>query len=466
MKELLFYNARIDNQGLAICVSNKDKVVKFTINENQNDINGIVSLFSNDRYIFVGFGNQRLENPWINSLIANYSMIVKENLSFPQIIEEMDRLSREIEHGEVPEEKYMRFFEYIDLSCTEKFKDFNKGILDQAEELKVIQRMYIESKNYISFANYIKNKYRLADINMHPHKFIQAALINFIAVETFSTVSETYRRIKKIKPLPRMIECLVNPPMRESLRKMLEVRSANIRIGNYEIYTSNSVIRYCKRSFKLDEESDDIVVQLDVNRFYPSIVVNNEIYPWSCGDYFIKAFKELYDEISSPACYGNKDGYKLLKTGLNSICGSIGNGQSILFDEVARKAIIDFSKKYILSLVDTILFNDFDVIAINTDAVFIRVNKNKLELLKKCIKIWESKSKLSLKIKEYSFFVMRNECEYIGLSDGDFEYEIKGNLFNDKDVFDYFVNKCKPNQKNKALMKFLNSLNPKQLSLF
>ena len=24
MKELLFYNARIDNQGLAICVSNKD----------------------------------------------------------------------------------------------------------------------------------------------------------------------------------------------------------------------------------------------------------------------------------------------------------------------------------------------------------------------------------------------------------------------------------------------------------
>ena len=71
MKELLFYNARIDNQGLAICVSNKDKVVKFTINENQNDINGIVSLFSSDRYIFVGLGNQRLENPWINSLIAN-----------------------------------------------------------------------------------------------------------------------------------------------------------------------------------------------------------------------------------------------------------------------------------------------------------------------------------------------------------------------------------------------------------
>ena len=33
MKELLFYNARIDNQGLAICVSNKDKVVKFTIND-------------------------------------------------------------------------------------------------------------------------------------------------------------------------------------------------------------------------------------------------------------------------------------------------------------------------------------------------------------------------------------------------------------------------------------------------
>ena len=34
MKELLFYNARIDNQGLAICVSNKDKVVKFIISEN------------------------------------------------------------------------------------------------------------------------------------------------------------------------------------------------------------------------------------------------------------------------------------------------------------------------------------------------------------------------------------------------------------------------------------------------
>ena len=51
MKELLFYNGRIDNQGLTICVSNKDKVVKFTINENQNDINGIVSLFSSDKYI-------------------------------------------------------------------------------------------------------------------------------------------------------------------------------------------------------------------------------------------------------------------------------------------------------------------------------------------------------------------------------------------------------------------------------
>ena len=112
------------------------------------------------------------------------------------------------------------------------------------------------------------------------------------------------------------------------------------------------------------------------------------------------------------------------------------------------------------------LYNDINVLSVNTDAVFIHVNKNKIELLKKCAKDWESKSKLSLKIKEYSFFVMRNECEYIGLADDDFAYEIKGNLFNDEDVFNYFVNKCKPNQKNKALMKFLNSLNPKQLSLF
>ena len=51
-----------------------------------------------------------------------------------------------------------------------------KGCTGKAEELKVIQRMHNESKSYISFANYIKNKYRLADINMHPHKLIQSAL--------------------------------------------------------------------------------------------------------------------------------------------------------------------------------------------------------------------------------------------------------------------------------------------------
>ena len=64
-----------------------------------------------------------------------------------------------------------------------------------------------------------------------------------------------------------------------------------------------------------------------------------------------------------------------------------------MFDEVARKAIIEFSKKYILSLVDIMLYNEFNVLAVNTDAVFIHVNKNKIELLKKCAKDWESKSK-------------------------------------------------------------------------
>jgi hypothetical protein len=43
------------------------------------------------------------------------------------------------------------------------------------------------------------------------------------------------------------------------------------------------------------------------------------------------------------------------------------------------------------------------------------------------------------------------KCEYIGLSDDDcLNYEIKGNLFNDKDVFDYFVNKCNTQSKEQS----------------
>lgn len=218
-------------------------------------------------------------------------------------------------------------------------------------------------------------------------------------------------------------------------------------------------------------ESDDIwiIKDADVASLYPSIAVQNGMYPAHLGPEFFQVYKNDIVGVRLAEKAKGKDGdiaiIEGFKEAANATYGNSNSQYSWLYDPQYTMQTTINGQLLISMLVEDLLiaFPDCQLLQTNTDGVTVRIKRTDLPMYEQICKDWEKKTKLMLEFADYSKMFIWDINNYIAVytsgktkCKGRFEWEDlqdhkpthlhknKSHLIVSKAIFNYFVNDILP----------------------
>lgn len=187
-------------------------------------------------------------------------------------------------------------------------------------------------------------------------------------------------------------------------------------------------IHGCIKSGIYTSDNEYIIIDADVTQMYPSISVNNKLYPEHLGTSFI----DLYGDMLKQRVKAKKEGNMIIsdafKLSNNSIYGKSNDINSFLYDPQYTMATTVNGQLLLSmlaeSLVDSIL--DLQVLQINTDGITIRIKRCDMQNYIELCQRWEKQTNLTLEYVEYDKMIISDVNNYIAVkTDGEVKYKGK-----------------------------------------
>lgn len=186
-----------------------------------------------------------------------------------------------------------------------------------------------------------------------------------------------------------------------------------------------------KAGIYISDENGDIE-SCDVASMYPTIGIENIIYPEHLGEEFCDIYEDILKQRIEAKKAGDmvmSDGYKL---SLNSVYGKSNDKHSFLYDPLYTMKTTLNGQLMIAMLCEKLALEGMDILMVNTDGFETYVPKGKMDLYYSICKDWEKQTKLTLEYVRYTKIILRDINNYISISDkGKVKY--KGAFEIDKD---------------------------------
>lgn len=193
---------------------------------------------------------------------------------------------------------------------------------------------------------------------------------------------------------------------------------------------------------------DEVVVEADVTSLYPSIIINEELYPSHIGPRFLDVYKKLYNERLEAKRSGDKSKSDMLKLVLNGTFGKFDNKYSSLYSTNCLLKTTLTGQLLLLMLIDMIGYSGGKVISANTDSVTV-VNPSL-----KAFNNWQAVTNLNLECDNYKAIYSHSVNNYIAIKE-DNGVKVKGRY-----VKGSLRNNCKGDIITKAVIDFLKEGTP------
>ncbi len=225
-----------------------------------------------------------------------------------------------------------------------------------------------------------------------------------------------------------------NITLPESLTGLnLPIAHSVYRMGNGGLHSSESKITHvADHTFRL--------LDVDVESFYPRIILNQGLYPQHLGYAFLKVYEAIVDrriqaKRAAKACKerGDKVGeahYKAvadaLKITINGTFGKLGNMYSVLYAPDLLIQVTLSGQLCLLMLIERMELACIHVVSANTDGIVMRVPNEKQAEYEAIIKQWERDTNYVTEETEYSVLMSRDVNNYIAIKKKDNETKNKG----------------------------------------
>jgi len=170
-----------------------------------------------------------------------------------------------------------------------------------------------------------------------------------------------------------------------------------------------------------EQDDEYVIYDVDVASYYPSIVVQNKLYPEHLG----VEFADIYNDIrklrfSYPK--GTPEN-KMLKLALNAAgFGDTNNQYSPFYDSLMTITITTNGQLMLCMLAESLMLDieSLYLIQANTDGLTVRFHKNSEDRFFTLLKSWEDKTKMELEKIKYTDIWIRDVNNYIAkTSNGD-----------------------------------------------
>ena len=448
----------------SILNSENNKLITYEISEDKNDLGKIVALFQLKEFYFCGFNNKSYDDVLINYLIIRFDDLrYKPIFEITWLIKSMsDKIIKEPVANWVDYKHAYLFnsFDLMTMSFSAKNRvglkelevtmgfpnvmeyegDFSKNVPKELKD-KVIEYNQNDvlatggllnlKKNDIELRLKLNEKYK---INVLSKDNVNMGM-EILKKEYLEKTNKTWDDIKDLKtpcqlvafkniifdfiqyttpPLQKLLEKLKKisiDPNNKDFREVFEIGGVvhNISLGGLHSINNAEIII---------PNEDELLLDYDVNSYYPSCLIANKLYPKHLGEEFIGIYKNIIDERLKAKKDKNSFLADDFKYAINGLSGNLQSQYSWTYDpELVVKLRIN-CQLMILMLIEKFDLLGAEIVQSNTDGILIKIKKSLLPEIEKAKDEWCKLTKLSMSKEEFERFYQYDVNNYIGVKKG------------------------------------------------
>ena len=448
----------------SILNSENNKLITYEISEDKNDLGKIVALFQLKEFYFCGFNNKSYDDVLINYLIIRFDDLrYKPIFEITWLIKSMsDKIIKEPVANWVDYKHAYLFnsFDLMTMSFSAKNRvglkelevtmgfsnvmeyegDFSKNVPKELKD-KVIEYNQNDvlatggllnlKKNDIELRLKLNEKYK---INVLSKDNVNMGM-EILKKEYLEKTNKTWDDIKDLKtpcqlvafkniifdfiqyttpPLQKLLEKLKKisiDPNNKDFREVFEIGGVvhNISLGGLHSINNAEIII---------PNEDELLIDYDVDSFYPSCLIVNNLYPKHLGIEFVDIYKNIRDERVEAKKDKNSFLADAFKYAINGLSGNLQSQYSWTYDpELVVKLRIN-CQLMILMLIEKFDLLGAEIVQSNTDGILIKIKKSLLPEIEKAKDEWCKLTKLSMSKEEFERFYQYDVTNYIGVKKG------------------------------------------------
>ncbi|MEA3554121.1 MAG: hypothetical protein U9R39_06965 [Campylobacterota bacterium] len=203
--------------------------------------------------------------------------------------------------------------------------------------------------------------------------------------------------------------------MKQYTNNMKDVfRGLEVRYKDFVFYLGTGGLHGSVESCYYEEDETQVIYDVDVASYYPSIVVQNKLYPEHLGIEFTDIYNEIR-ELRFSYSKGTPEN-KMLKLALNAAgFGDTNNQYSPFYDSLMTITITTNGQLMLCMLAESLMVDieSLHLIQANTDGLTVRFHKNSEDKFFSLLKSWEDKTKMELEKIKYTNIWIRDVNNYI-----------------------------------------------------
>jgi len=207
------------------------------------------------------------------------------------------------------------------------------------------------------------------------------------------------------------------------------LKDETIQIGNTTYNIGLGGLHSQEKSLVVIPKENEILSNVDVASYYPSLIIDLKLYPEQLTKTFLKVYANIKTtrlqakvdaKDKSLSAKARKDAgvvNDVLKITLNGSFGKFGSKYSFLYSPDLLVAVTFTGQLYLLMLIEELEYNGYKVISSNTDGVEV-LRSNDLSSkhgLERIVREWESKTNMVMEYGTYNALFARDVNNYIAI---------------------------------------------------
>lgn len=187
-----------------------------------------------------------------------------------------------------------------------------------------------------------------------------------------------------------------------------------VRVGGIDVVFGLGGIHGSVESEIVESDADHMIVDIDVESYYPSTAIAQRFRPAHFPEGFCDIYAALKEQRKSYP-KGTAEN-AMLKLALNGVYGDSNNPFSVFYDPLFTMRITLNGQLLLCLLTENLLKIDgLRIIQMNTDGLTVKLPRQHEQSLRQVVQWWEGITKLRMEFAEYRTMFIRDVNNYIAL---------------------------------------------------
>lgn len=196
--------------------------------------------------------------------------------------------------------------------------------------------------------------------------------------------------------------------------------STSSNLEEYKVKLGKSVYRMGVGGLHSSEEciahyadEDTLLLDVDASSYYPSIILNQSLYPKHMGLNFLEVYRSIVTRRLKAKKEGNKVVADSLKITINGSFGKLNSKYSSLYAPDLLIQVTLSGQLCLLFLIEMIELSGIPVVSANTDGIVIKCKISRYDNLVNIIKLWENITGFETEETRYKSIFLANVNNYV-----------------------------------------------------